>query len=145
MIFENGSDINEKLLKTIPQFFGMTIDEIQTFIARMSQKEHAEWLRTFEEKLQKERAQCKEYIETKPDYSKPYDATDKVLIDECIKITPDTIDDKGFVATSEVNKLDRSVRLSREKIKNGKVYISPTKIKLAITAKPSTTSFWSPR
>lgn len=142
MIYEDGSDINEKLLKSWPQFAGMSIEQIHEFILRMSQKEHADWIREFNERTTKHRAQCAEYRETKPDYKKTYDPSDFVIIEECIKITPDKVDDKGFIAIKDIDQSERCVKLSREKIKEGKVYIYPKKVERSISSKSPGNMHW---
>lgn len=70
-------------LKNIPQFAGMTEDEIHDWMQRELLREHAQWEQEFQERLDAQRKDDLERIKSK----KTLDLNPKpVLVEDCIKL-----------------------------------------------------------
>ena len=78
-----NTDTDIKNLRAIPQFVGMTDEEISNWIAINNAREHQQWEKDFQAKLEEQRAKDLDAIKEK----KHLDLNPRpIVIEDCIKI-----------------------------------------------------------
>lgn len=104
----------------LPQFAGMTLMEIRKWLAIMEEREFNAWIREYQAKLAKERAEDAAYLETSKDTIDPESI---VVIDDGRWISKLRISDDGFITEKDINESSKVFRLKLS-IGNKRVYSS---------------------
>jgi hypothetical protein len=106
-------------LKRLPQFIGMTDEDIKSLIHKMNQIEKKQWESECKMKLSEQRRKDLAYIEEhSPSQVLPLE---DVQIQFGVKITPDMGDDCGFVPEDILHSRKRTIKLSLDNKR--KIYI----------------------
>ena len=114
--YDDSYDV--KQLQRLPTFYGMTEKEIRHLMTKISTLENKQWEAEVKEMLRHQREKTLAYIEeTHP----PQLPNDSVQISQGVKVTPDLVDDKGFVPEDRLRVLKRTMRLSLDSKK--KIYL----------------------
>lgn len=115
MIFDDYDDSYDiKQLQRLPMYQGMTEKEIRIVVRRMLTLERQQWEEEVRAMLADQRKNTMEHIAKLEKDAKPYEkplTKDSVQIQWGITVTPDLVDDKGFVPENAVNNRKRTLKL----------------------------------
>lgn len=127
-------DIDERtaeyMKKTIAEFAGMTVEEIQEFVTRNTNREHNQWVRERNTKLERERKEDEWVL--KDEKQPKIDPKAWVETEDCIRITPQQIQDGGFVTKREAFGGEEFVKLS---VGGKKIFVSKSLVSRALSAR----------
>lgn len=116
MIYDDYDDSYDiKQLQRLPTFQGMTEKEIRTVVRRMTNLERQQWEDEVKAMLAAQRKQTLEYIakqEAEPGPCWRVLPKETVKIEWGIKVSPDLVDDQGFISSDALGSRKRNLRLS---------------------------------
>lgn len=114
--YDDSYDVRQ--LQRLPEFQNMTEKEIRHLMTKIAAMEKKQWEEEVRTMLNSQRNKTLAYIEeTHP----PQLPKDSVQISQGVKVTPDLVDDKGFVSEDRLRCLKRTMRLSLDSKK--KIYL----------------------
>jgi hypothetical protein len=118
--YDDSYDVRQ--LQRLPMFQNMTEKEIRHLMTKIAAMENQQWEAEVKAMLADQRKKTMEYIAKMEagDGYKPL-TTDAVQINQGVKVTPDLVDDKGFVSEDRLRCLKRTIRLSLDSKK--KIYL----------------------
>lgn len=116
MIFDDYDDSYDiKQLQRLPMYQGMTEKEIRIVVRRMLALERQQWEDEVKAMLTDQRKQTLDYIakqEAEPGPCWRVLPKETVKIEWGIKVSPDLVDDQGFISSDALGNRKRNLRLS---------------------------------
>jgi hypothetical protein len=101
-------------MKRLPQFTGMTESEIKDLLHKIHRIEQRQWEEEQAQKLSRERAADRAYLENNEDRNLP---NGSVKIQQGIIITPSLVDDHGFAAREDLSNQKGTMKMSLDEKK----------------------------
>lgn len=101
--------------KQIPEFAGLTEDEIWTIMSRIRKEEERRYEEEAKRKRDKERADDQAYLESHPD--DPVISTNPIKIERGVFFDESALDDRKFLTDDALKKLPRRTKWSLDEKK----------------------------
>lgn len=123
MIFDDYDDSYDiQQLQRLPMYWGMTEKEIRIVVQKMSAMEKQQWIDEVKAMLADQRKKTLDYMAKQEANGVKPQTSDPVQIQWGITVSPDMVDDKGFVSKEAVTGRKPTLKLFLDA--NRKIYIN---------------------